>query len=176
MTPRSVFTGLSGLGKSSLASDTIFAEGQRRYVESLSAYARSSSGRWTSPTFSFIDGLSPAVSIDQKARAATRARPSARSRGVRLPAAAIRQGREPHCPTAVGRSRGRPAASSNRVTELEEKHQIAGLGACSPRPQGRVRGDAPRAAGQGYSRARVNGVVIRLDSVARRVRLASRRR
>ena len=61
-----VFTGLSGSGKSSLAFDTLFAEGQRRYVESLSAYARQFLGRMDKPNVDFIEGLSPAVSIDQK--------------------------------------------------------------------------------------------------------------
>src|SRR5207244_11963463 len=61
-----VFTGRSGSGKSSLAFDTIFAEGQRRYVESLSAYARQFLGQMDKPDVDFIDGLSPAVSIDQK--------------------------------------------------------------------------------------------------------------
>jgi excinuclease ABC subunit A len=62
-----VITGLSGSGKSSLAFDTIFAEGQRRYVESLSAYARQFLGQMSKPDVDYIDGLSPAVSIDQKA-------------------------------------------------------------------------------------------------------------
>ena len=61
-----VFTGLSGSGKSSLAFDTIFAEGQRRYVESLSSYARQFLGQMDKPDVDFIEGLSPAVSIDQK--------------------------------------------------------------------------------------------------------------
>ena len=61
-----VITGLSGSGKSSLAFDTIFAEGQRRYVESLSAYARQFLGQMDKPDVDYIDGLSPAVSIDQK--------------------------------------------------------------------------------------------------------------
>ena len=67
-----VFTGLSGSGKSSLAFDTIFAEGQRRYVESLSAYARQFLGQMDKPDVDFIEGLSPAVSIDQKDRKSTR--------------------------------------------------------------------------------------------------------
>src|SRR5688572_27159019 len=62
-----VFTGLSGSGKSSLAFDTIFAEGQRRYVESLSAYARQFLGQMQKPDVDDITGLSPAISIDQKA-------------------------------------------------------------------------------------------------------------
>src|SRR6186997_2362042 len=61
-----VITGLSGSGKSSLAFDTIFAEGQRRYVESLSAYARQFLGQMEKPDVDYIDGLSPAISIDQK--------------------------------------------------------------------------------------------------------------
>src|SRR3989339_644970 len=61
-----VFTGLSGSGKSSLAFDTIYAEGQRRYVESLSAYARQFLGLMDKPDVDQIDGLSPAISIDQK--------------------------------------------------------------------------------------------------------------
>lgn len=65
-----VFTGLSGSGKSSLAFDTIFAEGQRRYVESLSAYARQFLGNMQKPDVDEIEGLSPAISIDQKAHSA----------------------------------------------------------------------------------------------------------
>ncbi|NLK98043.1 MAG: excinuclease ABC subunit UvrA, partial [Epulopiscium sp.] len=61
-----VFTGLSGSGKSSLAFDTIYAEGQRRYVESLSAYARQFLGQMEKPNVEQIEGLSPAISIDQK--------------------------------------------------------------------------------------------------------------
>src|SRR5690242_3670519 len=61
-----VITGLSGSGKSSLAFDTIYAEGQRRYVESLSAYARQFLGQMEKPDVDYIDGLSPAISIDQK--------------------------------------------------------------------------------------------------------------
>src|SRR5690349_20152835 len=61
-----VITGLSGSGKSSLAFDTIYAEGQRRYVESLSAYARQFLGLMEKPDLDYIEGLSPAISIDQK--------------------------------------------------------------------------------------------------------------
>lgn len=63
-----VITGLSGSGKSSLAFDTIYAEGQRRYVESLSSYARQFLGQMDKPDLDSIDGLSPAVSIDQRRR------------------------------------------------------------------------------------------------------------
>ena len=61
-----VITGVSGSGKSSLAFDTIYAEGQRRYMESLSAYARQFLGRMEKPDVDYIEGLSPAISIDQK--------------------------------------------------------------------------------------------------------------
>ena len=61
-----VFTGVSGSGKSTLAFDTIFAEGQRRYIESLSSYARMFLGQMSKPDVDSIDGLSPAISIDQK--------------------------------------------------------------------------------------------------------------
>ena len=70
--PRSklvVITGISGSGKSSLAFDTIYAEGQRRYVESLSAYARQFLGLMEKPDVDFIDGLSPAISIEQRSSA-----------------------------------------------------------------------------------------------------------
>lgn len=66
-----VFTGLSGSGKSSLAFDTIYAEGQRRYVESLSSYARQFLGQMEKPDVDYIEGLSPAISIDQRPPPAT---------------------------------------------------------------------------------------------------------
>lgn len=75
-----VFTGLSGSGKSSLAFDTIYAEGQRRYVESLSSYARMFLGQMEKPNVDYIDGLSPAISIDQKPLQKTHAQQSARLR------------------------------------------------------------------------------------------------
>ncbi|MDQ1640908.1 MAG: excinuclease subunit, partial [Actinomycetota bacterium] len=117
-----VFTGLSGSGKSSLAFDTIFAEGQRRYVESLSAYARQFLGQMDKPDVDFIEGLSPAVSIDQKST----------SRNPRSTVGTItevydylrllfaRAGR-PHCPVC-----GEPVSSQtpqqivDRVLELDE--------------------------------------------------------
>lgn len=73
-----VFTGLSGSGKSSLAFDTIYAEGQRRYVESLSSYARQFLGQMEKPDVDQIDGLSPPSLLTRKPPAAIRARPSAR--------------------------------------------------------------------------------------------------
>ena len=74
-----VMTGLSGSGKSSLAFDTIYAEGQRRYVESLSSYARQFLGQMEKPDVDYIEGLSPAISIDQKTTSRNPAPPWARS-------------------------------------------------------------------------------------------------
>jgi excinuclease ABC subunit A len=94
-----VFTGLSGSGKSSLAFDTIYAEGQRRYVESLSSYARQFLGQMDKPDVDFIEGLSPAISIDQKSPRATRARRSAPSRRSTTTCACSTPGSaSPHCP------------------------------------------------------------------------------
>jgi len=116
-----VFTGLSGSGKSSLAFDTIFAEGQRRYVESLSAYARQFLGQLDKPDVDFIEGLSPAVSIDQKST----------SRNPRSTVGTITEVYDylrllfarighPHCPSC-GRmiSRQSPQQIVDRILELE---------------------------------------------------------
>ena len=113
-----VITGLSGSGKSSLAFDTIYAEGQRRYVESLSAYARQFLGQMEKPDVDQIEGLSPAISIEQKARrATTRARPSAPSpRSTTTCACSSRAIGTPHCPScgrAIARADGRSRSSTS---------------------------------------------------------------
>ena len=110
-----VVTGLSGSGKSSLAFDTLYAEGQRRYVESLSAYARQFLEQMEKPDVDLIDGLSPAISIEQKT---TGSNPAVhgrhRHRDLRLPAArsspmsACRTAR-----TAAGRSPASPSSGSS---------------------------------------------------------------
>jgi excinuclease ABC subunit A len=163
-----VFTGLSGSGKSSLAFDTIFAEGQRRYVESLSAYARQFLGQMDKPDVDFIDGLSPAVSIDQKAA----------SRNPRSTVGTItevydylrllyaRVGK-PHCPIC-GRpiARQAPQQIVDRVLELEEGSRFQVL---APVVRGRKGeyGELLRELQiKGFSRARVDGVVARLDEAA----------
>ena len=88
-----VITGVSGSGKSSLAFDTIYAEGQRRYVESLSAYARQFLGRMDKPDVDYIEGLSPAISIDQKGVSHNpRSTVGTVTEIYRLPAAALRPG------------------------------------------------------------------------------------
>ena len=112
-----VFTGLSGSGKSSLAFDTIYAEGQRRYVESLSAYARQFLGQMEKPDVDYIDGLSPAISIDQKS---TCRNPRSTVGTVteiydylRLLFARIGHA---HCPTTAGRSRSRAPSRSSSIS------------------------------------------------------------
>jgi excinuclease ABC subunit A len=162
-----VFTGLSGSGKSSLAFDTIFAEGQRRYVESLSAYARQFLGQMDKPDVDFIDGLSPAVSIDQKAA----------SRNPRSTVGTItevydylrllyaRVGK-PHCPVC-GRpiARQTPQQVVDRVLELDEGTRFQVLAPVVRGRKGEYTELLRELQTKGYSRARVDGTVIRLDSV-----------
>ena len=93
-----VITGLSGSGKSSLAFDTIYAEGQRRYVESLSAYARQFLEMMQKPDVDHIEGLSPAISIEQKTTSGIRARPSPPSPRSTITCAC--SGPASACPTA----------------------------------------------------------------------------
>jgi excinuclease ABC subunit A len=166
-----VFTGLSGSGKSSLAFDTIYAEGQRRYVESLSAYARQFLGQMEKPDVDFIEGLSPAISIDQKSH----------SRNPRSTVGTIteiydylrvlyaRVG-QPHCPKC-GRPIGRqtPDQIVDQVMRLPEGTRFQIL---APIVRGR-KGEYERALAElgrkGFARARIDGEVrdlsekIRLD-------------
>ena len=113
-----VFTGLSGSGKSSLAFDTIFAEGQRRYVESLSAYARQFLGQMDKPDVDFIEGLSPAVSIDQKSTSKNPALHGRHDhRGLRLPPPPLRPRRPAALPDLWRRrSSGRPPSRSSTAS------------------------------------------------------------
>ncbi len=156
-----VFTGLSGSGKSSLAFDTIFAEGQRRYVESLSAYARQFLGQMDKPDVDFIEGLSPAVSIDQKST----------SRNPRSTVGTItevydylrllyaRAGR-PHCPVC-GRpiARQTPQQIVDRVLELEEGARFQVLAPVIRGRKGEYVDLFRQLQTQGFSRARVDGEV-----------------
>ncbi len=162
-----VFTGLSGSGKSSLAFDTIFAEGQRRYVESLSAYARQFLGQLDKPDVDFIEGLSPAVSIDQKA---TSRNPRSTVGTItevydylRLLYARIGQ---PHCP-ACGRPIGRqsPQTIVDRVLELDEGTRFQVLAPVVRARKGEYADLFRSLAAQGYARARVDGQVHPLTEV-----------
>ena len=101
-----VITGLSGSGKSSLAFDTIYAEGQRRYVESLSAYARQFLEQMEKPDVDLIEGLSPAISIEQKTTGSQPALDGRHGhRDLRLPAPAVRQHRRAALPELRPRDR-----------------------------------------------------------------------
>ena len=136
-----VFTGLSGSGKSSLAFDTIFAEGQRRYVESLSAYARQFLGQMDKPDVDFIEGLSPAVSIDQKS---TNRNPRSTVGTITevydyLRLLYARAG-TPHCPVCGERiARQTPQQIVDQVLAMDEGTAVPGAGAGGAHPQGRVR-------------------------------------
>ena len=107
-----VFTGLSGSGKSSLAFDTIYAEGQRRYVESLSAYARQFLGQMDKPDVDFLEGLSPAISIDQKRESKPTFHRWHHYGNLRLPETPLRPRR---CSTRSGNWRG--SSTSNAATD-----------------------------------------------------------
>ncbi len=136
-----VFTGLSGSGKSSLAFDTIFAEGQRRYVESLSAYARQFLGQMDKPDVDFIEGLSPAVSIDQKS---TNRNPRSTVGTITevydyLRLLFARAGR-PHCPVCGEPiTRQTPAADRRPAARAARGHPLPGARPGGAGPQGRVR-------------------------------------
>ena len=141
-----VFTGLSGSGKSSLAFDTIYAEGQRRYVESLSSYARQFLGQMEKPDVDFIEGLSPAISIDQKS---TLPEPALdrrhHHRDLRLPARAVRPRRAPALPEVRAADRPADARADRRPGPgAAGGHQVPGAGAGGPRAEGRVREAARR--------------------------------
>ena len=159
-----VFTGLSGSGKSSLAFDTIFAEGQRRYVESLSAYARQFLGQMDKPDVDFIEGLSPAVSIDQKST----------SRNPRSTVGTItevydylrllyaRAGR-PHCPECSRPiARQTPQQIVDRLMEMDEGTRFQVLAPVIRERKGEYGELFRQLQTQGFSRARIDGVVYSL--------------
>jgi excinuclease ABC subunit A len=156
-----VFTGLSGSGKSSLAFDTIFAEGQRRYVESLSAYARQFLGQMDKPDVDFIEGLSPAVSIDQKST----------SRNPRSTVGTITEVYDylrllyarigkPHCPIC-----GEPIAKQtpqqivDRILEMPEGTRFQVLAPVIRERKGEYVDLFADLQTKGYARVRVDGVV-----------------
>ncbi len=159
-----VFTGLSGSGKSSLAFDTIYAEGQRRYVESLSSYARQFLGQMDKPDVDFIEGLSPAISIDQKTA----------SRNPRSTVGTVteiydylrllfaRVGR-PHCP-GCGRAVARqtPQQIVDRILDLPDGTRFSVLAPVVRGRKGEYASLLDDLAGQGFARARVDGVMVEL--------------
>ncbi|MCC0579262.1 excinuclease ABC subunit UvrA [Streptomyces californicus] len=159
-----VFTGLSGSGKSSLAFDTIFAEGQRRYVESLSSYARQFLGQMDKPDVDFIEGLSPAVSIDQKST----------SRNPRSTVGTITEVYDylrllfarigkPHCPECHRPiSRQSPQAIVDKVLGLPEGSRFQVLSPLVRERKGEFVDLFADLQTKGYSRARVDGETIQL--------------
>ncbi|MEP9364966.1 excinuclease ABC subunit UvrA [Nocardioides sp. CN2-186] len=160
-----VFTGLSGSGKSSLAFDTIFAEGQRRYVESLSAYARQFLGQMDKPDVDFIEGLSPAVSIDQKS---TSKNPRSTVGTITevydyLRLLYARAGR-PHCPTCGAPiERQTPQQIVDKILSLEEGRRFQVLAPVIRGRKGEYIELFKQLQTQGFSRARVNGDTYSLD-------------
>jgi excinuclease ABC subunit A len=171
-----VFTGLSGSGKSSLAFDTIYAEGQRRYVESLSAYARQFLGQMDKPDVDHIDGLSPAISIDQKSA----------SRNPRSTVGTITEVYDylrllwarigvQHCPNDGTRlERQTPQQIVDRIMDLPDGTRFQVL---APVVRGRkgeydtLLGDL---SGQGFVRARVDGEVVDIAEFLREGRKLAR--
>ncbi len=159
------FTGLSGSGKSSLAFDTIFAEGQRRYVESLSAYARQFLGQMDKPDVDFIEGLSPAVSIDQKST----------SRNPRSTVGTITEvydylrllyarAGHPHCPECGAPiERQTPQQIVDRILGLEEGRRFQVLAPVVRGRKGEYLELFKQLQIQGFSRARTNGDTHALD-------------
>jgi excinuclease ABC subunit A len=162
-----VLTGLSGSGKSSLAFDTIYAEGQRRYVESLSAYARQFLGQMEKPDLDHIEGLSPAISIDQKGT----------SRNPRSTVGTVTEVYDylrllfarvghPHCPNCgLPITQQSPQQIVDSLQTLPEGTRIMILGPLVRERKGEHLGlfdDARRA---GFVRVRVNGTVYELDEV-----------
>ena len=156
-----VFTGLSGSGKSSLAFDTIFAEGQRRYVESLSAYARQFLGQMDKPDVDFIEGLSPAVSIDQKS---TNRNPRSTVGTITevydyLRLLYARAG-TPHCPICGERiARQTPQQIVDQVLAMDEGTRFLVLAPVVRTRKGEFADLFDKLNAQGYSRVRVDGVV-----------------
>jgi excinuclease ABC subunit A len=160
-----VFTGLSGSGKSSLAFDTIFAEGQRRYVESLSAYARQFLGQMDKPDVDFIEGLSPAVSIDQKS---TNRNPRSTVGTITevydyLRLLYARAGR-PHCPNCgKAVSRQSPQQIVDQILTMPATTKFQVLAPVIRERKGEFVELFSDLVTQGYSRARVDGETISLS-------------
>ncbi len=160
-----VITGLSGSGKSSLAFDTIYAEGQRRYMESLNSYARQFLGTMDKPDVDQITGLSPAISIDQKST----------SRNPRSTVATVTEIYDylrllfarigtPHCPIC-GRDvvRRTPQSIVDSIMNLEEDSRLILLAPIAKAKKGEFAHIPEEFAKKGFARARVDGVIYALD-------------
>src|SRR5690349_22783562 len=160
-----VITGLSGSGKSSLAFDTIYAEGQRRYVESLSSYARQFLGIMDKPDVDQIDGLSPAISIDQKST----------SRNPRSTVATVTEIYDylrllyarigvPHCPVCGKEvSRRTPQAIIDEIMKFDEGARLMILAPIVKDKKGEFAHVPEQYRRLGFARAQVDGVIYSLD-------------
>jgi excinuclease ABC subunit A len=164
-----VITGLSGSGKSSLAFDTIYAEGQRKYVESLSAYARQFLDQMEKPEVDFIEGLSPAIAIEQRGAASNPRSIIATTTEIydylRLLFANIGQ---PHCPVS-GEPISRQTTSDivDKILALPLKTRVMLLAPVVVKQKGEFRDVIERLAREGFVRARVDGELIELSSNVR---------
>ncbi len=160
-----VFTGLSGSGKSSLAFDTIYAEGQRRYVESLSSYARQFLGQMEKPNVESIDGLSPAIAIDQKST----------SRNPRSTVGTVTEIYDylrllyarigiPHCPVC-GREIVRQTVDdiTDKILSLEEGTRIQLLAPIARGKKGRFEKELEQIRKSGFARVRIDGIIYDLS-------------
>ena len=164
-----VITGLSGSGKSSLAFDTIYAEGQRKYVESLSAYARQFLDQMEKPEVDFIEGLSPAVAIEQRGAAANPRSIIATTTEIydylRLLFANVGQ---PHCPAS-----GQPISSQttsdivDKILALPSRTRVMLLAPVVNQQKGEFRDVIERLAREGFVRARIDGNLVELSSNVR---------
>src|SRR5690242_12889969 len=162
-----VITGLSGSGKSSLAFDTIYAEGQRRYVESLSAYARQFLGQMEKPDVDYIEGLSPAISIDQKGA----------SRNPRSTVGTVTEVYDymrllfarighPHCPNCgLPIAQQTPQQIVSTLQAMPDGTRLMILGPLIRERKGEHLGLIEDARRAGFVRVRVNGTVYELDEV-----------
>ncbi len=171
-----VFTGLSGSGKSSLAFDTIYAEGQRRYVESLSSYARQFLGQMDKPDVDLIDGLSPAISIDQKSS----------SRNPRSTVGTITEVYDylrllyarigvQHCPKDSTRlSRQTPQQIVDRILKFPEGTRFQVLAPVVRGRKGEYDTLLQEFALQGFSRARVDGEVVEISEFLKKQKRLAR--
>ncbi|MGA2802219.1 MAG: excinuclease ABC subunit UvrA [Verrucomicrobiota bacterium] len=164
-----VITGLSGSGKSSLAFDTIYAEGQRKYVESLSAYARQFLDQMQKPEVDFIEGLSPAIAIEQRSSGSSPRSIIATTTEIydylRLLFAHV--GR-PHCPdTGVPIVTQSASDIVDKILALPPKTRVMLLAPVVRRQKGEFRDVIERLAREGFVRARVDGQFVELDANTR---------
>jgi excinuclease ABC subunit A len=170
-----VFTGVSGSGKSSLAFDTLYAEGQRRYVESLSAYARQFLGQMEKPHVDYIGGLSPAIAIEQKAVSknprSTVGTVTEISDYLRV---LFARAGTPHCPRC-GRPVARQTSSQivDQIQTLRPGTKFLLLAPVIRKRKGTHEEVIQEARAGGFQRARINGVVVDLDQT---IRLAKTRK